>query len=302
MAAIRVGTRGSPLAIWQSEQVENHLRERGHDVDRIVLKTRAENFPDRPLTNLGVGIFTKELDDALLRGDIDLAVHSAKDIPSTLPEGLSFAAALERESPFDALISADGSSRLADLPQGARIGTGSPRRRAQLLAFRDDFDVVPLRGNVDTRLRKIETESLAGTILSHAGLIRLGRTEVISEVLNAEAMIPAPGQGIVVVACREDDASARENLAALDHGDTRCALDAERAFLRELQGGCQIPAGCFAKLDGGEQLEVRGILSTPDGVTMYRESATGPIDERVDVGRAIARRILDAGGTKLLGR
>lgn len=299
---LRLGTRGSPLALWQAEHVADGLRT--HDpaieVEIVTFTTRAENFPEQSLAAIGVGAFTKELDDALLRGDIDLAVHSSKDIPSTLPDGIALAAVLERASPFDAFVSADG-TRIAQLAAGARIGTGSPRRQAQILARFPGLTVVPLRGNVATRLRKIRDEGLAGTILAVAGLTRLGQAEVITEALPIDVMVPAVGQGAVAIATRASDAATRAAVTRLEHGSTRHEIDAERAFLRELRGGCQVPAGALARVEG-HSISLTAVLAAPDGSTVLREARIASLAEAADLGRGVARALIERGGDAILSR
>ncbi len=299
---LKLGTRGSPLALWQANCTKDALLKGRDDleIEIITISTRAETFSERPLETIGVGVFTKELDEATLRGDIALAVHSLKDIPSQLAAGLVLAAVLERESPFDALISSTG-VKLDDLPSGAVIGTGSPRRKAQLLARRPDFEVVPMRGNVETRLRKLREHGLAGTILAYAGLVRLGREDVITHLLDADIMVPAVGQGAVAVTAREDDSQLRELLAGIDHRPTRLAVEAERGYLSELRGGCQVPAGALATLDG-DRVSIEGVVASPDGATRLRGMRSGDAKEPVETGRGLARELLDRGGREILAR
>ena len=295
----KLGTRGSPLALWQAETVRDQLAtSSGATIELITMRTRAENFPEQSLAAIGVGVFTKELDDALLRGEIDLAVHSSKDIPSQIPDGLMLAAFLPREIPLDAFVGAGG-LRFDEIPPGARVGTSSPRRQAQLLAQRPDLDVRPLRGNVDTRLRKLDSEGFHGTLLALAGLRRLGRETVVSHVFSAEELVPAVGQGAVAVVTRDADEPLRTALRALDDDDTRVAVEAERAFLAELRGGCQAPAGALAeRVDGG--LRLRAVLATRDGRRVVRGDEIRPVEDRLDLGRDIARRLLDEGGREIL--
>lgn len=307
---LRLGTRGSPLALWQARWAAQALDASGENgpVEVVVVRTQAEKFPDRELPEIGIGVFTRELDDALLRGDIDLAVHSLKDVPSELSPGLALVAVPERESPFDTFVSADGTP-LAMLPTGARIGTGSPRRKALLLAYRDDLEVVPLRGNVGTRLRKIEAEGLAGTILAHAGLKRMGQEARITEILQAEILVPAVAQGALGIVARSDDDTTRARLAVLDHSPSHLRVLAERGFLRRLRGGCQVPAGALATLDPEKpeptqeknaQLRLQAVLAAPDGTTCVREVQIGGATAGEELGLRTAELLLDNGGREIL--
>ena len=299
--AVRIGTRGSPLALWQAERIRS-LLETAHEnlhIDLVVLKTRAENFPEKSLARIGVGVFTQELDDALMQGDIDLAVHSLKDLPSTLADGLCLAAVPERESWLDAWISRDG-KRLADLERGAVIGTSSPRRQAQLrAAFPGKLHFVELRGNVDTRVRKMRDEGLAGTILAHAGLIRLGRTEVITELLPTREMLPAVSQGALGVVTRAEDPSTRRLVEQLDNADWRICAEAERGFLRTLRGGCQVPAGALARLDG-ESVHLEGLIASVEGAELVRGEADGPASAAAALGVRLGEQLLGEGGESIL--
>lgn len=302
MSRLVLGTRGSTLARWQADLVRRSLEGRSPELEvrTEIVRTRAENFPERPLEEIGVGVFTKELDDALRREEIDLAVHSLKDLPSRLEPDLAVAAVLARESPFDVFVSANGTP-VRSLPERARIGTGSPRRRAQLLAIRPDLEVTALRGNVGTRLEKIASEGLAGTILAHAGLRRLGREDVVTEVLSADDFVPAVGQGAIAVVTRASDERTRAALASLEDPPTRTAIKAERAFLRELRGGCQVPAGAYAEVAGGK-LRVRAVIASVDGRELVRGNREGPAADAEAIGLSLARDLLRDGGARLLGR
>jgi hydroxymethylbilane synthase len=299
---LRLGSRGSPLALWQAGWIRDRLLG-GHPglaVELVVMRTRAESFPERALEEIGSGIFTREFDTALIDRRIDIAVHSLKDIPSAMPRELMIAAVPERESPLDALVSAGGVP-LAALAPGARVGTGSPRRKAQLLALRPDLEVVPLRGNVDTRLGKIATGGLAGTILAYAGLKRLGKEAVISEVLDPARMVPAVGQGALAVSCRVDDAATRRLLEPLEHPPSRLAIEAERSFLRRLEGGCQVPAGALATLEG-TTLRLAGVLAAPDGSISLRGELSGDTAGALRLGEELADDLLRRGGDRILRR
>ena len=299
---LKLGTRGSPLSRWQANLVKQLLlaRHQGLDVSLEIVRTRADSFPEKAIAAIGTGVFTRELDEALIRGEIDLAVHSMKDIPSELPEEISFGAVLERESPLDAFVS-PSMTPLDDLEPGARLGTGSPRRKSQLLARRPDLVIVPLRGNVDTRLRKIKELELAGTVLAHAGLRRLGREEVITHLLPVQVVVPAVGQGAVAVCVRFDDEVVRGLLACLDHPVTRQRVDAERSFLSELRGGCLAPVGALASVDG-DRLRLEAIIADLDGSSSVRGQLEGEVVRRLEIGGELARKLLEEGGSELLAR
>ncbi len=307
---LRLGTRGSPLALWQARWVRDALCrvEPSLDVELVVVHTRAENFPEKELAAIGVGVFTRELDEALLWRDIDLAVHSLKDVPSILQPDLTIAAVPERESPLDAFISRDRTP-LEALPQGAKIGTGSPRRKAQLLYFRRDLEIVPLRGNVGTRLSKVEEQGLAGTILAHAGLKRMGEEARITQLLEADLLLPAVSQGALAVLTREENHEAQALLAALDHRQSRLRVSAERAFLGRLRGGCQVPVGALATFSGRgakaespseEEMLLQAVVVAPDGSARVRGERTGPSVEAESLGTHLAEELLERGGKAIL--
>jgi hydroxymethylbilane synthase len=302
---LKLGTRGSPLALWQARWVVEALRRAGAglDVEIVTIRTRAESFPEKDIAAIGVGVFTREIDEALRRGEIDLGVHSMKDVPSELAPGLEIAAVPERESPLDAFIAHDG-SRLEALPRGAKIGTSSPRRRSQLLHFRPDFVVAPLRGNVGTRLRKLEAEGFAGTVLAHAGLLRLGEEGRITQLLPTETMLPAVGQGALAVVARAGERELAALLGAIDHAPSRARARAERSFLRRLRGGCQVPAGALATWSegdaGGGDLRLEAVVASPDGATLFRGAATGPAAEAEAIGLRLAQDLLERGAERIL--
>jgi hydroxymethylbilane synthase len=251
MTTLRIGSRGSQLALWQANHISALLRARGHEVEIEIIHTMGDKITDVPLAQVGVkggsgkGIFTKEIEDALAAGRVDLAVHSLKDLPTELPSGFELVAVTKREDPRDAFCSCVY-AKIADLPQGARIGTSSLRRQAQLKAIRPDLDIHPLRGNVDTRLRKLEQGEYDAIILAAAGLKRLSKTELLKEIISAEIMCPAAGQGALGIEIREGDAVMRERLAFLDDAAARAATTCERALLNHLGGGCQVPIGAYA--------------------------------------------------------
>jgi len=299
MRPLRIGTRGSPLALRQTGMVAEALRGAGREVTVEVIHTRGDRILDVPLARVGgKGLFVKEIEEALLEGRCDLAVHSLKDVPAELPEGLMLGACLEREVPFDALVSRWGST-LQALPAGARVGTSSLRRQAQLLAARPDVQVGSLRGNVETRLRRFE-EGLDAVVLAAAGLRRLGLGDRISGLLEPPDFIPAAGQGIVVVECRESDGEVLQLLEEhLEDPATRVAMRAERAFLRTMEGGCQVPLGGWARAaDGG--LRMVGFLARPDGTGLRRVERTGEAGAPEDLGREVALALLESGGREIL--
>lgn len=300
MRLIRIGTRGSTLALAQSTWVKEELlqREPALKVELVVIKTSGDRFADKPIAALGgKGVFTKEIEDALLRGEIDLAVHSMKDLPPELPAGLIIAAIPKREDPRDVLVSKHG-AELASLPYGARIGTGSLRRQAQLLNYRPDLSLVPIRGNVDTRLRKLDQGELDALIMAAAGLKRIGHKNRITAYLPDEICVSAVAQGALGLESR-DASPVRELLAPLDDADTATEVAAERSFLKRLGGGCHVPIGARAKMDG-EQLKIIGVVASPNGSALCRGEITGHVTDASDLGRRLAEQLLRDGADKLL--
>ncbi len=298
MSRIRIGTRGSALALWQANHVQARLAALGHEVELRVIVTTGDRVLDRRLENVGgKGAFLKEIEEAMLAGEVDLAVHSLKDVPTVLPAGLALCAVLERADPRDALLSAG--PRLAELPRGARVGTTSLRRQALLGALRPDLAIEPLRGHVDTRIRRLREGRFEAILLAMAGLTRLGRAGEVTEPLDPRRFVPAPGQGAIALECREGDAAVRAAVAPLDHAATSRAVSAERAFLESLGGGCNVPLGAHATTNG-EQIEVVGFVASTDGKTMLRGEARG--DAPVALGQALARDLLARGAAPLLGR
>jgi hydroxymethylbilane synthase len=286
---LRIGTRGSPLALAQATLVREGLAALSPalaEPDAImveVIKTTGDLVTDRLLADIGgKGLFTKEIEDALLGGTIDLAVHSMKDMPTWLPEGLVMAAMLPRADPRDALI-ADGVRSIAELPHGALVGTASLRRAAQLLAARPDLRVTPLRGNVQTRLRKLAEGEVAATFLAVAGLVRLGLESVISAPLSPETMLPAAAQGAIGIEVRADDAAVLELLAGIDHSATSIRVAAERAFLAALEGSCRTPIAALAELEG-QEVRLRGLVARPDGSDLRRIERRGAVADAVALG------------------
>ena len=296
---LRIGTRGSPLALVQARTVRERLAAAlGRPADTIELKiirTTGDTIVDRPLAEEGgKGLFTKEIEEALIRGDIDLAVHSAKDMPTFLPKGLILAACLEREDPRDVFISAKAKN-IAALPQGAKVGTASLRRQAIMKRARPDLEVAPLRGNVETRLRKLDDGEADAIILALAGLRRLGLEGRATRIMSADEFLPAAGQGAIAIETREDDAETRALLAKIDHSDTSTAVAAERAFLAVLDGSCKTPIGAHAIIEG-ETLRFRGLIARPDGSAAHDIAATGARSDAVQIGESCARELKQRAG------
>ncbi len=286
-ARLRIGTRGSPLALVQARTVRARLAAAlGVSEDAIemsIIRTSGDAIQDRPLAEVGgKGLFTKEIEEALLDGRIDLAVHSAKDMPTVLPAGLILTACLEREDPRDVFISLKAPS-LAELPQAATLGTASLRRQAIAKRARPDLRVVPLRGNVETRLRKLADGEVDATILALAGLKRLGLEAHATKIMSQDEFLPAVGQGAIGLEARENDARTREILARIDHAETSTALAAERAFLAELDGSCKTPIAGYATLSG-DALHFRGLIARPDGAAAHDIAGTGNRKDAIKIG------------------
>jgi hydroxymethylbilane synthase len=297
-----VGTRGSALALWQTRHIIERLRTVAPELEVVVktIETQGDLVRDRALSEVGgKGLFVKEIELALLRGEIDLAVHSLKDMPTEQPEGLALGAIPERAEPCDALVVRGGEGSLPTLPLQSRVGTSSLRRRAQLLAARPDLQVLDLRGNVDTRLRKLADGQYDAVVLAAAGLVRLGHGDAISQVLDVEAMLPAVGQGALCVEVRTGDGKTRALIEPLDHPATRQATQAERAFLRRLEGGCQVPIGAYAEVRG-EQLHLRGLVAALDGSRLVRDEIHGSASDGDELGAELAEQVLAAGGERIL--
>ena len=283
--SIRLGTRGSPLALAQARLVRAALAHGLSEaaIEIVTIRTSGDRIQDRPLSEAGgKGLFTKEIEEALLAGTIDLAVHSAKDMPTVLPEGLMLAACLPREDVRDAFISRKAAS-LRELPQGAVVGTASLRRQAQVKRLRPDVSTVVLRGNVETRLRKLDAGEVDATLLALAGLKRLGLADKATALLDVDEFLPAVGQGAVTIEARVDDARARELLATIDHADTSVALDCERAFLGVLDGSCRTPIAGHAVLNG-DALRFRGMILRPDGSEAFETTRSGSRKDAVALG------------------
>ncbi len=297
MTAIRVATRGSQLALRQTALAIDALRDAEPTLEARIVEVSTEGDRDRstPLSTLGGrGVFVRAIEQALFDGRADLAVHSLKDVPTELADGLTIAAVLPRGDPRDALVASDG-RRLADLPDGARVGTSSQRRVALLRALRTGIQAVEIRGNVDTRLHKVAAGEYDGALLAAAGLERLGRLDEATQIFEAMEFLPAPGQGTIALQCRAGDALTLARLEAIDDPPTRAAAEAERGFLAELGAGCSLPVGAYGQIADG-LLAVRGMIATEDGDAPLFGDATGPPEEAGSLGRGLARRLLEARG------
>jgi hydroxymethylbilane synthase len=297
MGHLRIGSRGSQLALWQANHIAGLLRGLGHDVELEVIKTTGDKILDVALAKVGTkGMFTKEIEEALAESRVDLAVHSLKDLPTELSAEFEIAAITKRENPRDVFCSRNYAS-IQDLPPGARVGTSSLRRQAQLKALRVDLEIYPLRGNVDTRLRKLEEGEYDAIILAAAGLQRLGKTELVRQVIPAEVLCPAAGQGALGIEIRAGNAQTRQQLSFLDNADARATTTCERALLNKLGGGCQVPIGAFAEIRNG-RLHLNAIVASPDGSKVLRESRSG--DDPVKLGNEVGETLLTRGGDAIL--
>jgi len=298
---ITIGTRGSKLALWQAEWVKSRLAEHHPDleINLAVIKTRGDKILDVPLAKVGgKGLFVKEIEEALLDGRIDMAVHSMKDMPAEIPKGLRIGPVPEREDPRDVLISKSG-SRFSALPAGACIGTSSLRRSAQLRYARPDIQILPLRGNLDTRLKKLETENLDAVILAAAGVVRLGLENRITQYMDPSVILPAVAQGALCIEIRENDPDVASIVTVLDHLETRRVVLGERAFLNRLGGSCQVPVAGHGHVENG-RFSLTGLVADLDGTVVLRETLTGSVDESIEVGVALAEQLLDMGGKEIL--
>lgn len=298
---MKIGTRGSGLALTQTNWVAGLVRERFPElnVEIVVIKTTGDVMQDVSLVQIGgKGVFVKEIEEALLNGRIDLAVHSMKDVPAEIPADLEIAITPEREDPRDVLISR-GNTQVEAMPRGARIGTGSLRRGYQLLNSLPDIKIVPLRGNLDTRINKIEMDNLAGVIVAASGLKRMGWAGRVSQYLSVEFMLPAVGQGVLGLELRSQDNETREVSAFLNNETTWLEVGAERAFLKRLGGGCQLPIAAYGKIQGN-QLLVRGLVGGMDGRVMLRDEVSGTPTSNQELGEELADKILARGGRELL--
>jgi hydroxymethylbilane synthase len=302
-APLRLGTRRSPLATAQATEVAAALTQRtGRQVELVPVTTYGDTSRAALSQIGGTGVFVGALREALLAGDVDCAVHSLKDLPTADAEGVLLAAVPPREDPRDVLVARDGRT-LGELPGGSRVGTGSPRRAAQLRALGLGLDVVDVRGNVDTRLRLVEAGEVDAVVLARAGLARLGRLDVVTEVIDPLQMLPAPGQGALAVECRSGDTTTAALLGTLDDGPTRLAVEAERTLLATLEAGCSAPVGAYGEAAEGEhvpELYLRAVVSAVDGSASVRLSATGPLDEAARIGRDLAADLLAEGAADLM--
>ncbi len=305
-ARLKIGTRGSPLALAQARELAERLAAAHADlaepgaIDTVVIRTTGDAIQDRPLSEIGgKGLFTKEIDEALLSGAIDLAVHSMKDVPTWLPEGICFPCMLPREDPRDALF-ANGAASLDDLPHGAVLGTAALRRQAQILARRPDLKVVPMRGNVDTRLRKLAEGQVDATILAAAGLRRLGMADRITALLPADQMLPAVAQGAIGISCRTQDAAALDALAPLHCSDTGDRVAAERALLAVLDGSCRTPIAALATLDDKGALGFEALVARPDGTEVLRTRRTGVRADAQAIGQDAGAELKSRAGAEML--
>jgi hydroxymethylbilane synthase len=295
---IRIGTRGSKLAARQTAWVQGRIAERhpNYQIEIVRIKTSGDMITDVPLAKVGgKGLFVKEIEEALLRGEIDLAVHSMKDVPTELPAGLHLGAITEREDPRDVLVSRDG-LRLGEFPLGARMGTSSLRRGAQLLGINPQWKIIPLRGNLDTRIRKLDTEGLDAVILAAAGVRRMGLEDRVTEYLPPDVMLPAVGQGALGIECRQEGA-VNELISLLNHPASALAVEGERAFLRRLEGGCQVPIAAYGEIRGGELL-LKGMVASVDGSRFFRAEAQG--NDPTAVGERLAEDLLSQGAKEVL--
>lgn len=298
---LRIATRKSPLAVWQAEYVRDRLLSNHPDlrVELVKMATQGDKILDTPLAKVGgKGLFVKELELGILQGEADIAVHSMKDVPVDFPEGLHLAVICEREDPRDAFVSNDY-AQIEDLPKGARVGTSSLRRQCQLRAWRPDVTILDLRGNVNTRLKKLDEGQYDAIILASAGLKRLGFEQRISAALSTTISLPAIGQGALGIECRLDDTRTNQLIQPLTHADTFTCVTAERAMNQRLEGGCQVPIAGFAELDG-DTLHMRGLVGQTDGRQMIRGEVTGSAQDAAHLGTHLANDLLSRGAKEIL--
>jgi len=296
-----IGTRGSQLALWQSNYIKDMLEEiTGLEVGLKIIKTTGDRILDVPLAKVGgKGLFTKELEVELMAGTVDLCVHSMKDVPTELPHGCLIAATPERVDPRDALVAGPGGHDLQTLPIGAKLGTSSLRRRAQVLAMRPDLEIVDVRGNLDTRMRKAESGQVDAVILASAGIARLGWSDRVTSYLSPQQMVSAVGQGAIAVEIREDDSFMASACERLNDRETFACITAERVVMRSLEGGCQVPIGAYARIEDGAMV-MDGLVGSVDGTRIVRDRVTGSIDDPIGLGRAMVARLRELGADEIL--
>jgi hydroxymethylbilane synthase len=298
---IRIGTRGSALALWQAEWVKSELEKKypGTAVTLTKIKTTGDKILDVPLAKVGgKGLFVKEIEEAMLEGEIDIAVHSMKDVPTFFPDGLHLSCITKREDPRDALLTRN-KVKFNDLPKGANVGTSSLRRQAQLMNVRPDFVIHQLRGNVDTRLRKLKEGQYDAIILAAAGVKRLGLAENVSEYIDPRISLPAIGQGALGIECRVDDRELNDLIAFFNHADTRTCVTGERALLRRLEGGCQVPIACYGEMKDGK-LHLTGLVGSVDGKRIIKDAVAGAPEKAEKLGVTLAEKLLSQGADVIL--
>jgi len=300
---ITIGTRGSELALWQANWVKSSLLKRysSLQVELLIIKTKGDKILDVPLAKVGgKGLFVKEIEEALLNNTIDLAVHSMKDMPADIPEGLCICAVPEREVPNDVLIS-HKKLTLSGLPEGAKIGTSSLRRSSQILNYRPDIQILPLRGNLNTRIKKLESENLDAIVLAAAGMKRLGLENKISEYIDLETLLPAVGQGALCIETRQEDPDTHEIVSQLDHEKTSTVTKSERAFLHRLEGGCQVPMAAYGTIKRSE-LTLTGMVAEIDGKRIIKKTTKGPVEQAEQIGIELAELLINLGANEILER
>ena len=301
--ALRIGSRGSRLALLQAEFIRSLIKSKFPEIttELHIIRTTGDKILDSQLSEIGgKGVFVKEIEDALIRNEIDIAVHSMKDLPTILPNGLTIGAVAERHDPRDVLVSKND-IKFNELPKGAKVGTSSLRRQAQLLNLRPDLQILPLRGNVDTRVRKVRSEGLDSAVLALAGLERMGFKDEIAEIFPVDVLVPAPGQGALAVECREDDREINDIISQINHKESSISAYAERAFLAELGGGCQVPVGCYARIKK-DRINILGLIASTDGREIIREEIDGSVEIHQALGRELALTILNKGGREILSK
>lgn len=301
MKKLKIGTRGSALALWQARYVKSCIDGFHPEVHTEIttIKTKGDRILEKELHEIGgKGVFVKEIEDSLLNEEVDLAVHSLKDLPAILPDSLVLGSYIKRQTPFDILVSRNNIA-LEDHGEHDRVGTGSLRRKSQLLHLYPDLNVVPVRGNVDTRLKKVGQDGLTSVVLAGAGLERLGLTDRITRVFDAGTMVPAPGQGIIAVECREKDDEVLDILLSVNDYETELSAILERSFLKSLGGDCSIPAGCYSEVSG-DMISATGVIVSPDGESLVKHKIRGNVNDNAKLGSDLARILLEKGGEKIL--